>query len=119
MIEIMPESQGNVLGIKASGKLTDQHYKAVFIPRLEEILKEHDKACCLFYMSEDFQGWEIEAMWKDALRWKHKDQLDKVAVVGGPKWAELGAEMEGFFMKGQVKLFTGEQLQDAWDWIKG
>ena len=42
MIDILPESQGNILGIRASGKLTDSDYKDVLIPPicLESELKE-------------------------------------------------------------------------------
>ncbi len=36
MIQIMPESEGNMLVLWATGKLTDQDYKDVMIPRLEE-----------------------------------------------------------------------------------
>jgi len=35
MIEIMSESRGNLLGVRAIGKLTDQDYQLVLIPALE------------------------------------------------------------------------------------
>ena len=35
MIEVMPESQGNVIGVKFSGKITAREYEETIIPRLE------------------------------------------------------------------------------------
>jgi hypothetical protein len=42
MIEILPGSGGNVLGYRASGKLTDADYKDVLVPKLEEVAKQYD-----------------------------------------------------------------------------
>ena len=44
MIEVLPESRGNILGIRASGKLTDADYKDVLIPYLEKIIGEQGMA---------------------------------------------------------------------------
>ena len=38
MIKVLPESKGNILVLSAAGKLRDQDYKDVLIPRLESIL---------------------------------------------------------------------------------
>ena len=43
MFQIMPESQGKILGLRATGKLTVQDYQEVLIPRLEALIKKHGK----------------------------------------------------------------------------
>ena len=43
MIEILPENDGVVLGIRAMGSVTKEEYKLVFNPRVEIILEEHGK----------------------------------------------------------------------------
>ena len=48
MIKVLPKSYGNVLGIEALEKLTDHDYKAMLIPKLDQILTEHGKARILF-----------------------------------------------------------------------
>ena len=119
MIEIQPESQGNILAIKASGKLTDHDYKDILFPHLEALIKEHDKVRLLFFMAEDFHGWQMEAAWDDiSILGKYKDKLDKLAIVGGPKWVEWSVKLGKHFLKEQLKTFSEEQLQDAWDWVK-
>lgn len=119
MLEYLPESEGNVLGVKGSGKLTDHDYREVYVPRLEDTVKEYGQVRLLFYMDESFAGWELGAMWDDAkYGMKYKDNFEKLAVVGGAKWIEVGVKLFSHFMKGEVKTFPAEQLAAAWDWLK-
>lgn len=119
MIEILPESAGNILGVKATGQLTDEDYKKTFIPALEKVLKESGKVKALFYMDPDFKGWDLHAMWDDAkFGVKHKDDFEKIAVVGGKKWIDWAVKLDAHFMKGEVKTFSGTELEQAWTWVK-
>jgi len=119
MIEILPESQGKTLGIKATGTLTDDDYKTILIPRLETIIRETGKARVLFHMDEDFHGWELDAMWDDAkFGAAHRQDFEKFAVVGGPRWVEWGAKVGALFMKTELRTFPNDQLQKAWEWIR-
>lgn len=120
MIEFMAESSGRVLGVKASGKLTDEDYTRVLIPRLESLFKEHGKLNVLFYMDETFEGWDLEAAWDDAsYGLKHRADFDRLAVVGGPAWVEWCIKLCGFLMKGETKVFPADQLDSAWAWVRG
>lgn len=47
MIEVLPESEGNVLGVRADGVLSGSDYEEVLIPRLEAIMGQ-GKARFLF-----------------------------------------------------------------------
>ncbi len=119
MIEIMPESNGSALALKASGKLTDADYKEVLIPRIEEIIKRSVKAKVLLYLPRDFTGWEAHAMWDDAsFGLRHRNDFEKLAVVGGAKWVEWATKIASHFMEGEVKAFGEERLQEALDWIR-
>ena len=119
MIEIMPESNGSALALKASGKLTDADYKEVLIPKIEEIIKRSGKAKVLLYLPRDFTGWDTHAMWDDAsFGLRHRNYFEKLAVVGGPRWVEWATKTASHIMKGEVKTFSEEQLQEALDWIK-
>jgi len=66
MIELMPESTGNIVGIRATGTLTGADYEKVFIPRLEELFGEYGRLRILLYMDEGFAGWDLSAAWDDA-----------------------------------------------------
>ena len=119
MIEIMPQSDGNIVGVKASGKLTDTEYKQVLIPKLEALFDQYGELAVLFYMDETFVGWDLEAAWDDAsYGLKHRADFSKLAIVGGPAWVEWCVKLSGFLMKGEIRIFAADQLDRAWAWIK-
>jgi hypothetical protein len=119
MIEVLPESQGNVMGIKASDKVTAQDYEEVLTPRLEAVLKEHGSVRFLYLLDEDFQGFELGAMWDDAkVGLKHRKEFDKVALVAAARWMEVGMKLFAPLLKGELKSFPREQLSAAWEWLK-
>jgi hypothetical protein len=104
MFQIMPESQGKILGVRATGKLTDQDYQEILIPRLEALIKKHGKVRLLCFMDEEFAGLEAGAIWDDAKFFlPHKDDFEKMAIVGGPKWIELIMKLFAPLMKGEHK----------------
>ena len=82
--------------------------------------EEEGKINILLYMGEDFQGWEPEALWDDfklALGKLRKD-FERFALVGGPRWVQVAAKLDTCFMSNEMKTFSIDQLQEAWDWIK-
>jgi hypothetical protein len=44
MMQILPDGQGKIMGVRTTGKLTDQDYQEVLIPSLEAVIKEQGKA---------------------------------------------------------------------------
>ena len=117
MIEILPESRGNFLAISATEKLTADDYEKVFIPKLEELIKNNEKVRVLIFFHDKFTGWELEAMWDDAcFGVKHKNDFEKIAIVGAPTWVKWASKLGGYFMPGQVKSFSKEHFIDAIHW---
>lgn len=120
MIEIMPRSKGNILGVRLSGKATQEDYEKVFIPALNDLLAKSAKISCVYYMDDSFSGWELGAMWDDAkYGLKHRNDFEKVAVVGGSKCVEWGTKLAGHLISAEVKTFSATELEDAWKWVEG
>ena len=118
-IEVLPDSEGKVLGVRARAKLTAQDYEEIWVPRLRKLIDERGSVRVLLFMGADFEGWEIGAAWDDAkFGIQFGGKCEKIAVVGGPKWAEWGSSLFGHFLKGEVKTFAGADLPAAWTWIK-
>jgi hypothetical protein len=119
MIELMPESQGNVAGVKVSGKITAKEYEDTVIARLDAIIKEHGKARFMWYLDEGFQGAEAGAVWDDTkFGFKHRNDFEKLALVGGSKWMDWLTKLAAKIISGETRTFPREQLQEAWDWLK-
>lgn len=118
MLQIMPESQGLILGLKVSGKFTNQDYQQFLIPRLEDLIKAHGRVRVLLYLDGDFQGWELEAIRSHPFGLQHKDDFQKIAVVGGSWRLRLEMKMVTPFIAGEVRNFSREELPAAWTWIR-
>ena len=56
-------------------------------------------------------------MWDDAsFGYQHKNDFEKIAIVGGPTWVEWASKLGAHFMPGQIKSFSSEYLMDAINW---
>ena len=120
MIEIMTKSAGPVVGVRATGKLTDKDYREVLIPALESRFEKHGRLKLLLYMDAGFEGWDLDAMWDDAVfGLRHRADFDRLAVVGGPEWVRVAARLSAFLMKGEVRTFDADALDEAWGWVRG
>ena len=118
MIEVLPQSEGNLLAIKATEKLTNQDYKDVMIPRLEAIIREYGRARFIMDLSTNFHGWEVSAMWDDVrFGVSHRNSFERMAVVGGPKSAEWGAKLARLIMNGELKCFPANAYNEALTWV--
>jgi len=118
MIEILPESSENLLAVKATEKLTAKDYEEIFIPKLNELIRQYGKIRVLFCLADSFKGWEFGAMWDDAkFGIKHRNDFEKIAVAGGPNWVQWATKIAAHFIKCDVKTFKTEELQEALNWI--
>jgi len=118
MLQFLPVSEGNIIAIRASGKLTHEDYQA-FLPKLEEQIKELGKVSILVEL-DDFQGWELKAA-KDDFKFgmAHLDDIERFAIVGEKAWERWMALMAKPFMgPGRVRFFSRDELQEAWDWLR-
>jgi hypothetical protein len=116
MITILPESDGALMCIKLSGKLTDAEYKNL-IPQVESIIEEFGKI--KFYINMlDFDGWEWRVAWDDfAFGIKHWNSFEKLAIVGDTRWVELAALVGAKITKADVKFFGSSQESEALTWV--
>lgn len=119
MIEIMPETEGNVLIVKATEKLTSRDYEELFIPKINQLIEEYGKVSVVVFLAENFSGWEIGAAWDDAVFGiQHRNDFEKMAVVGGPKWVQWATKISFNFMEGQVAVYDIPDFVSAVAWVK-
>lgn len=118
MITILPESHDNVIGIKAVGKVTDEDYRNIIIPAIDDMLSKNEKGKFLYYLSPEFEGFELGAMWDD-LKYAagHHEKFDKIALVGGPRWVEWTSKVFGHMVDAEIKTYEDADIDKAWEWI--
>ncbi len=118
MFEILPESDGGDVAIKASGKLTHEAYAAL-TPELEQRIKGHGKLNILLDITA-FDGWDLHGAWDDfMLGIKHMGDFDRIAVVGDAKWEEVAIKIAGVMMSADVRFFPAAERKAAWSWTRG
>lgn len=117
MIEIGTLSDGKVLPVTASGKVTKEDYEKA-IPELEKLLAEHG-SLRFFVKLENVSGFELGALWED-LKFdrKYMNQFGKTAVVGEKTREEWLTRVSGLFFSPKVKFFHADRENEAWSWVK-
>ena len=119
MIEIISNQPDNVLAFTAHGQVTAEDYESVLIPAVEAKLIENPKIRLLYNLGSDFSGFETEALWDDAkVGFQHLTAWEKIAVVSDNQWVLGLTKVFGFIMPCPVKVFNGNQLADANEWVK-
>ena len=108
-------SEGNLLEVRATGKLTKEFYER-FVPVVEQQIQEHGKLRVLFVM-HDFHGWSAGAMWEDLkFDLKHWKDIERLAIVGETKWQKGMAVFCKPFTSATVRYFDHSQLDEARRW---
>jgi hypothetical protein len=119
-IEGLPE---NALGFSAKGNVSAKDYETVLIPAVEEKLKHHDKVRLLYHLGDEFERFEVGAMWDDAkVGLAHITEWEKIAIVTDVNWIQQAGKIFGFAIEtmsvpGDVKIFHNSELDDAIKWI--
>ncbi len=119
MLTFIDDMPDNVLAIKASGKITHEDYRERLIPAAEEKLSDYGKIKCLYVIDEDFDGYELSAMWDDAaFGIKHWTGFSHIVIVSDLHWVHTMATMFAPLIPAEVKLFKLAELDQAKDWMK-
>lgn len=120
MIEVMPESHGDVLGLRATGKLGVTDYRDTLVPAVRTLLNRFRTLKVLFLLDEPFGGWGLRAAWANTVfDVKHRNHFGKVAVVGAPRWEQWCVNVAAsLLMSGELRTYDRERLDAAWQWVR-
>ncbi|MGH3970002.1 MAG: STAS/SEC14 domain-containing protein [Mycobacterium sp.] len=119
MIEVMPDSVDNRVGFRASGKLSRADYSDVLVPRTAVLLDRFKRLRVLVLMDETFHGWSFGAAGANTVfDVKHRRDLEKVAMVGAPRWEEWCVKRAAsVLISGELRTYRRDQLDQAWEWL--
>jgi hypothetical protein len=118
MLQLITDLPDQVLGVRASGKITADDYRQVLIPAVEERLASHAKLRLLYVIGDEFDGFTGGAAWEDAkVGMSHFTSFDRVAVVSDIDWIEGMIKAFGFALPGEVRTFDDDEYEKARSWI--
>ncbi|OLY95659.1 SpoIIAA-like [Cnuella takakiae] len=116
MIQILQQTAGNLIAIKATGKLTVGAY-AKLLPLLVDRFRQF-KTIRWYFEMEDFKGWDAKALWEDIkFDVTHANGFEKIAMVGEKPWQEKVTDLMKPFTKAEVKFFKLTEKDAALSWI--
>lgn len=118
MIERIQGCPDNVLGFAARGVVTGADYESVIIPAVEEMLAHRQKIRFLYYLGEDFSGFDAKALWNDAkVGMQHYTSWERIAVVTDVGWIRAAIKAFRFLMPGLVRIFPNSEMAAAQQWL--
>lgn len=117
MLEILPQSTGNVVAMRVNGKLVHEDYQQ-FIPQLENVIEQYGSLRCYCEMT-NFEGITWQAL-MDEMQFdvKHATQIERCAMVSDSAWSQwLSDFTKMVFPNAQIECFTSNQTEEAWNWV--
>lgn len=120
MIDVMRESDGDVLGVRATGKVTASDYREVLEPAVRALLDRFGRLNVLFLIDSPFRGWSLRGAYANTVfDVKHRKDFHKVAVVGAPRWEQWCVSVAApLVMGGELRTYDRERLDAAWGWVR-
>lgn len=111
-IQIIDVTNGLVTA-RLAGKLTPDE-QAQFQKTVVKVIKKEGKASVLVY-AQDFQGWD-KGDWSDiSFQAQYDSQIEKMAIVGKEKWADLAVMFTGKGLrKVPIEFFADPEKARAW-----
>ena len=119
MIEVLPESSGNILGFRFSGMISEEDLTGVLIPALDEAGETYGIIRLVVEIT-DYKGEELGARLEDLLDPDRKIlHIEREAVIGEEGWDQLRTEFQDFFFifpNTESRFFSHDRRIQAWAW---
>lgn len=108
--------EGRYIVVQASGKLEAEDYSEIE-KAIEEIAAKFHSVRMLL-MLKDFEGWAWSGIAEEfRFGWKHRSQIEKLAIVGEKSSQEKLAWFVEVFSSTIVEFFLEEEGEHAWKWL--
>jgi len=118
MIQVISNMPVGTIGLRASGKVSEEDYRDVLVPTINAAM-ERGKVRLLFVL-EDEADYERGAVWADTKMWfKNLKGWERLAIVSDADWLENAVKAFGWLMPGEVKVFESDDVRDAKQWLVG
>ena len=118
MLTIEHGRNRNLIVLRASGRLTDQDIEDA-APELRHALELADGPLRAMVRLEDFQGSEVEALWRELrLALEHRGDFDRIAVLGESRLEEWITGLAAPLGKAETRFFPAGREEEAETWLQ-
>lgn len=118
MIEILPETAGNVIAIKLSGMVSEADFDVCSSELAPLVEAERTNRVLLDWSSLD--GWETGA--KSVGTWfgmHHWATIHRIAILAERKWDDERQRIADIFKAAVVRRFSPQERDTALEWLTG
>ena len=118
MIEILDDGGVDFIAIRASGIVTERDCKESILPIFDACVAEYGRVRALIYLDEGVKGEGLGTLLNDeAFGLARRKEIEKIAVVGGPKWIGWSLKLAGKLIEGEIKSFSTVRAEHAKQWL--
>lgn len=119
MLEKLEGLPDNILGVKATGTVTQEDYVNVIEPMLEKARQQGRRIRLVYQFGPGFQGFSAGGAWEDMrLGLKTLDSLDGMAIVTNVPWLRDSIGLLRFLTPYPVRMYVNDEFDDAVAWLE-
>ncbi|KIC44728.1 hypothetical protein RA28_13405 [Ruegeria sp. ANG-S4] len=119
MITVQTNSDGALIEVELSGKVTSTDYANTLVPAIEAALKDHDAVRLLAIVTPEFKGYDLGAAWSDTkLGLSHWRGFDRIGVVADLGWVQTSVRLAAPILPCPVQVFSMDEIETARRWIR-
>jgi hypothetical protein len=121
MIERLTQSEGQVFGLKVTGKATAEEVAAIETQLEFAVAKRGKRPIAILADLSEAHGADWKGRWEE-IRFlsKYADHVERLAVVGAHAWEEVLAACLAatILLRAETRYFRSSEIQHAWHWAK-
>lgn len=118
MLEIINDLPSHVVGVHATGEISQEDIETVLIPAIDKLVDKTDKIHYLLHLDTDLLKWDIGAWYADAkIGLKYFTKWTKIAVVTDKASVRKFTDAFGFVVPGDARGFSVAEMELAKQWV--
>ena len=118
MITLLNSTPPNMVGFRATGKVSMEDFENVVIPAVNELVARTNELNYLMVIDTDLKNFAIGAWWQDAfMGLKQIAKWRRAAIVSGVEGIKKFTNIFNFIMPGEFKAFDSSELEIAIHWV--
>lgn len=118
MLEEIGNLPDHVLGVRATGEVTEEDLKLILLPGLEKLVEKHGHIHYILILDTDVKQFTAGAWIQDLIAGiKHFTQWKRIAIVSDQKAVEKFTNIFSAAVPGKAKGFSLKEQEEAITWV--